>query len=199
MNVYAMKHNVTGRVYVGSTTHSPVARCRQHIKLLRQHRHNVEAMQADFDSYGENYSVYLLEVYPGFGRISEGRWMDMLGTKNKERGYNYKDKTGTDVEFSDTSEVSLEDFKPVAEFTGKKPVKTHPIRKDGGWLSPSFKNYEALCSEKGVTSYRVAVDTGIPASTFSDWKSGRSKPKIDKLLRIAEYLGVDIRDLMEVR
>ncbi len=31
------------------------------------------------------------------------------------------------------------------------------------------------------------------ASTFSDWKKGRSKPKIEKIQKIADYFNVDIQ------
>jgi transcriptional regulator with XRE-family HTH domain len=45
---------------------------------------------------------------------------------------------------------------------------------------------------KGVSAYRVAKDLDITQSTLSDWKSGRSMPKTDKLSKIAEYFGVTI-------
>lgn len=38
----------------------------------------------------------------------------------------------------------------------------------------------------------VARATGIYTSTFSDWKSGRSKPKMEKLQKIADYFGVPV-------
>ena len=56
----------------------------------------------------------------------------------------------------------------------------------------SYEKYAALRDSKKVTDYRVAVDTGITKSTFADWKSGRSVPKLDKLKRIADYFGVSI-------
>ena len=55
-----------------------------------------------------------------------------------------------------------------------------------------YEKYETLRDEKGVTDYRVAADTGITKSTFTDWKSGRSKPKVDKLKILADYFGVPI-------
>ena len=55
-----------------------------------------------------------------------------------------------------------------------------------------YEKYETLRDEKGVTDYRVAADTGITESTFTDWKSGRSKPKVDKLKILADYFGVPI-------
>ena len=53
--------------------------------------------------------------------------------------------------------------------------------------------YEIYCSlkkEKGVSDADVAKSTGIGKSTFSDWKSGRSKPKYEKLIKIADFFNV---------
>ncbi len=55
-----------------------------------------------------------------------------------------------------------------------------------------YKKYEKLREEKGITDYKVAQDTGITKSTFSDWKSGRSKPKTEKLKVLADYFGVSV-------
>lgn len=59
--------------------------------------------------------------------------------------------------------------------------------------------YEIYCKlrdEKGVKDADVVRETGITKSTFSDWKSGRSKPKNEKLQKIADYFGVTIDYLM---
>lgn len=59
--------------------------------------------------------------------------------------------------------------------------------------------YEIYCKlrdEKGIKDSDVVKSTGITKSTFSDWKSGRSKPKNDKLQKIAEYFGVTVDYLM---
>ena len=55
--------------------------------------------------------------------------------------------------------------------------------------------FEKLLQEKGLTSYKVAKETGIGRSTFTDWKNGRSVPGTDKLMKISEYLGVSIEYL----
>ena len=55
-----------------------------------------------------------------------------------------------------------------------------------------YGKYVALRDGKGVTDYAVSKDTGIPQSTFSDWKSGRSKPKLEKLKLIADYFEVSV-------
>lgn len=55
-----------------------------------------------------------------------------------------------------------------------------------------YKNYVELRDERNLTDYRVSVDTGIGRSTFSDWKSGRSKPKVEKLKTLADYFDVSV-------
>ena len=60
-----------------------------------------------------------------------------------------------------------------------------------------YKRYCKLKDEKGVTDYRVSVETGITASTFTDWKNGRSSPGVEKLNKIAKYFGVPIEYFLE--
>lgn len=55
-----------------------------------------------------------------------------------------------------------------------------------------YEKYLKLRNAKEVTDYKVATETGITQSTFSDWKSGRSKPKMEKLKKIADYFGVRV-------
>jgi transcriptional regulator with XRE-family HTH domain len=56
--------------------------------------------------------------------------------------------------------------------------------------------FEKLLKEHNFTAYKVAKDTGISYSTFSDWKAGRSSPKPDKLEKIADYFDISIDKLM---
>ena len=60
-----------------------------------------------------------------------------------------------------------------------------------------YEKYVELRDKKHVTDYRLSVDTGITKSTFTDWKSGRSKPKMDKLSILADYFGVSIEYFLE--
>ena len=55
-----------------------------------------------------------------------------------------------------------------------------------------YDRYCRLRDEKGVKDATVARETGIPRSTFTDWKNGRSQPKNDKLQKIADYFGVTV-------
>lgn len=60
-----------------------------------------------------------------------------------------------------------------------------------------YERYRVLRDERGITDYRVAVETGITKSTFTDWKSGRSAPKVEKLKILADYFGVSIEYFLE--
>ena len=55
-----------------------------------------------------------------------------------------------------------------------------------------YKRYAELRDEREITDYKVAQDTGIAASTLSDWKKGVYTPKVDKLMLIAKYFDVPI-------
>ena len=55
-----------------------------------------------------------------------------------------------------------------------------------------YEKFQELLTKTGKTSYQVARDTGISETVFSYWKSGRSKPKVDKLKVLADYFGVTI-------
>lgn len=59
-----------------------------------------------------------------------------------------------------------------------------------------YEKYAAIRDKKKMTDYEVGKVTGIGRSTFSDWKSGRSKPKTEKLVKIAKALGVSIEKLI---
>ncbi|MBR2353327.1 MAG: helix-turn-helix domain-containing protein [Clostridia bacterium] len=60
----------------------------------------------------------------------------------------------------------------------------------------NYQIFEKLLKSRETTVYRVAKATGIPNSTFTDWKNGRSAPKADKLRRIAEYFDVSLEYLL---
>lgn len=60
-----------------------------------------------------------------------------------------------------------------------------------------YKIYEMLRNAKGLRDKHVADATGITPSTFSDWKSGRSVPKLDKIMKIAKFLQVNPAEIMQ--
>jgi len=60
-----------------------------------------------------------------------------------------------------------------------------------------YEKFEKLTMDRGLTLYRVAKDTGIATATLSDWKNGKSSPKIDKIQRIAIYFDVPIEYFLD--
>lgn len=60
----------------------------------------------------------------------------------------------------------------------------------------TYENYCFFRDSKGLKDSDVARNANIPASTFSDWKKGKSSPKEAKLRKIAEALGVTYAYLM---
>lgn len=90
--VYAIRHNVTGRVYIGcSSTNS---RIRAHLNSLKSGTHKNEEMQRDCNEYGFKFAAYLLEVVPyGLGATvdpheREAFWIHYYGSDIIGRGYN---------------------------------------------------------------------------------------------------------------
>lgn len=60
-----------------------------------------------------------------------------------------------------------------------------------------YSKFLELLNKNGVTAYRVAKDTGISATVFSEWKKGKSKPKAEKLKILADYFGVSIEYFLD--
>lgn len=55
-----------------------------------------------------------------------------------------------------------------------------------------YEKFAELLAKTHKTAYQVSKDTGIAQSVLSDWKTGRCKPKVDKLQKLANYFGVEI-------
>ena len=92
--VYVIRHNVTNRVYVGSSYNLNV-RIKNHLQRLRSHSHNVEDMQTDFDRYGEDYSIEIVdEILHITDSYKEYEWMEKYQSRIRGIGYNYLDTQG---------------------------------------------------------------------------------------------------------
>jgi transcriptional regulator with XRE-family HTH domain len=59
-----------------------------------------------------------------------------------------------------------------------------------------YQIFDKLLQERGLTAYKVAKGTGIGTGMFSEWKAGKYKPKVDKLQKIADYLGVPLETFL---
>lgn len=60
-----------------------------------------------------------------------------------------------------------------------------------------YERISALCSDRGVTGYRLCKDIGIQPSIMTDLKSGRKKGlSAETAQKIAEYFGVSVGYLL---
>lgn len=59
-----------------------------------------------------------------------------------------------------------------------------------------YEIYQRILDQKGLKNADVARATGISNMTLSDWKRGKTVPKLDKMQKIAEYLNVSVDYLM---
>lgn len=55
-----------------------------------------------------------------------------------------------------------------------------------------WKRIESLLNRENISAYKLGKDTGISTASLTDWKKGRSSPKLDKLKAIADYFGVSV-------
>lgn len=59
-----------------------------------------------------------------------------------------------------------------------------------------FLRCERLMKERGVNAVQLSRETGVSAATISAWRNDIYTPKLDKLTKIADYLGVTVDYLM---
>lgn len=59
-----------------------------------------------------------------------------------------------------------------------------------------YENYCKIRDLKRLKDSDVSKGANVSKSTFSDWKSGRSLPGRDKVLKIAKFLEVSVEELL---
>lgn len=63
----------------------------------------------------------------------------------------------------------------------------------------TYEAYECMKRASGICdNSTVAQCTGLSPSTFSDWKQGRSEPKLEKIYKICKYFNVPIDTFCEL-
>lgn len=59
-----------------------------------------------------------------------------------------------------------------------------------------YATYAKMRDARGMKDADVAKATGIFPSVFTDWKNGKSTPKIDKIIKIADLFHVSLDDFV---
>lgn len=114
----------------------------------------------------ERIGVTKLEETLGFARGSISKW-----EKNKP---------------------SLERVAKVADYFGVLIDTLIKRASEDNSKSESYEAFEQLPTNKKIKAIDVARATGINPSTLSDWKRGKSTPKVEKLQEIARYFGTSV-------
>lgn len=170
--VYALRHNPTGKIYVGSTLNVD-ERIQQHILALRNNRHNVPNMQNDYNKFGEDYSVCILQdhLLPDALRTKfEHLYMTILGTRDPEKGYNYLDITND-------FDLSKKNFHPVFPKTNRTRIQRERVKRN-------------------ITAAELARIIGVTRQAVSRWEIGLSKPNVSTQKKLADYFGVTVDELL---
>ena len=55
-----------------------------------------------------------------------------------------------------------------------------------------YTKFSKLLHQRGLRPIDVSRATGINSAVFSEWKKGKSTPKTDKLVKLAEFFEVPI-------
>ena len=59
------------------------------------------------------------------------------------------------------------------------------------------KNFSFLLDQRGKTQIDVSRDLDVATGTVSSWANGLKYPRVDKMQRLADYLGVRMSILVE--
>lgn len=105
--VYAIRHNVTGRIYIGSSERVKW-RIKEHLDSLKNHKCKNPLMQSDFDMFGADYSFKKLDtIRTTFEGWKEYYWMLYFKSNDSAFGYNYRDKHISQRKFDDMEDLGV--------------------------------------------------------------------------------------------
>ena len=95
--VYAIKHKVSGKVYVGSAAVSITRRWDVHRRGLRSDKHPNKHLQAAWNKDGEqSFEFFVLEECLSDDCVSrEQHWIDLLKATSRRFGYNMVARAGS--------------------------------------------------------------------------------------------------------
>lgn len=88
--VYMIRHNKTGRMYIGRSKKLQ-NRIDHHFCLLRSGKHPIEDMQKDFNEFGDDFTVSVLGEVDNHCLNLEIEMMEKYNSTIRGIGYNYKD------------------------------------------------------------------------------------------------------------
>lgn len=167
--VYKITHTVTKRMYIGSTARFE-KRISEHMTALRLHRHNVEDMQKDFDEYGDNFTVEILDEIKSIAECKkEYEYMDKFDSCIRGVGYNYKDTHNGFVKVPKC-----------------RPGKSVKIKKY------EYRNAKAEMIRAGMTFSVVAEKMGVSPQALSLKLNGKTTLTLDEAKVFKKIVKTDL-------
>lgn len=191
--VYALKHNPTGKIYVGCSKNVE-RRINEHIKQLRSGVHNVKKMQDDFNEYGNDYSYYILfEAYASYDAfMMEKHFMSLLDSRDPNKGYNYGDNS---------LKFSLDDYKEnKLNAKGYKEELLKEPRTRKNTSEPfTLRKLREFRKRMNCSVTKLSKLSGISRQTIYHLENDSLQSVNSKTLKaLAEALEVKIEDLLSV-
>lgn len=58
-------------------------------------------------------------------------------------------------------------------------------------------NLHKFMEQRTITKYRLAKDLGVAMQTACNWADGKNLPDTQSVLKLAEYFGVTVEQLMK--
>lgn len=60
-----------------------------------------------------------------------------------------------------------------------------------------YENVKRLCAERNITIMKLEEDCGIANGTIGKWSSRTSFPRLDTLMKVANYFGVSMDEIVK--
>ena len=59
-----------------------------------------------------------------------------------------------------------------------------------------YDRFKMFCDEKGISCHKATLEIGLSNATATHWKNKGQTPKGETLLKIADYFGITVAELL---
>lgn len=111
--IYLIENTINSKKYIGSSIEL-LTRIKRHKYSLKKNVHKNSHLQAAYNSYGDSIFKYLILEYCDKLNLieNEKKWIYLLDTKNREKGYNYLEPGENNVGYKHSQEsIKLKNLK----------------------------------------------------------------------------------------
>lgn len=195
--VYALRHNVTKKTYVGCSRNVR-RRIHQHLVALKSGTHTNKMMQEDYDRYGLDYSYYILfEAYASYDAfLMEKHFMSLLKTRDPSYGYNVNDNS---------NDFSLDDYTAQIIHSGKtcedcNTEQNSETENDSDHKSSDAyvlaNNLKEIRESRGMTQVELSKASRVSRYTIIKIENGvTNNVRIKTMENISNALRADMNDV----